>query len=435
MQLEEMDQAILQNKPFHRPNNVTWKNGKSPHHNQYHSPHGPFFRVSRRHVNMSWKQEWEALKKVSSGKDEQYTHQTDMVDYTHNRLYEYPPLHLHPPHPNSNNGSFGYPPLQPLQRIFEQWPQHQDLLQDNLHTIQEQLQHFDVQNETQLQAAELYRNLQLPFKLTHVHELQAASHKWTDEYVSQQFDVPESNHTKQIRPQGKAQESSSSFFIYYDTHKWNIEEMGLPPTRNNDWTFQEWAQHANYANIANLSPQQPHFYWQAMVPKEERFVDAQSFLSQDLPSFSSPNATFVCPTPDLQNGIQCRFGEKGVVTANHYDDGQNMVGMIYGAKRYILFPPNQCALLGIHTNREHPLFRHSSTNYGMMDSAPFQNAMAVQTVLKQGELLFIPSFWFHYIIGLQKSAQCNVRSGVVENAGVWGGAADVSTHTCRDVGV
>ncbi|KAL3925264.1 MAG: hypothetical protein SGARI_005874, partial [Bacillariaceae sp.] len=115
-----------------------------------------------------------------------------------------------------------------------------------------------------------------------------------------------------------------------------------------------------------------------------------------------------------------------------------MVGMIVGAKRYILFPPNQCASLGIHTDRDHPLFRHSSLNLGQIDdendeteaTAAAKNAMAVETVLKAGEILFIPSYWFHYIIGLQKNAQCNVRSGVaaaaVENGGgglLFGGAS------------
>ena len=38
-------------------------------------------------------------------------------------------------------------------------------------------------------------------------------------------------------------------------------------------------------------------------------------------------------------------------------------------------------------------------------------APSISTVLKEGEVLYIPSNWFHYIISLQKSAQCNVRSG------------------------
>jgi hypothetical protein len=43
------------------------------------------------------------------------------------------------------------------------------------------------------------------------------------------------------------------------------------------------------------------------------------------------------------------------------------------------------------------------------------SALAVETVLKAGEVLFIPSFWFHYIVSVQKSAQCNVRSGIDES--------------------
>jgi ribosomal protein L16 Arg81 hydroxylase len=30
------------------------------------------------------------------------------------------------------------------------------------------------------------------------------------------------------------------------------------------------------------------------------------------------------------------------------------------------------------------------------------HAKAVEAILKQGEVLFIPSHWFHYIVGLQK---------------------------------
>jgi len=40
-----------------------------------------------------------------------------------------------------------------------------------------------------------------------------------------------------------------------------------------------------------------------------------------------------------------------------------------------------------------------------------KSSMAIDTVLKSGEVLYIPSHWFHYITSLQKSAQCNVRSG------------------------
>eukprot|EP00980_Cylindrotheca_fusiformis_P025919 scaffold14886_cov108-Cylindrotheca_fusiformis.AAC.7 len=60
-------------------------------------------------------------------------------------------------------------------------------------------------------------------------------------------------------------------------------------------------------------------------------------------------------------------------------------------------------------------------------------ALVVETVLKAGEVLFIPSHWFHYIIGLQKNAQCNVRSGVHVKGTTkqFGGQYDISPKGCR----
>lgn len=54
-------------------------------------------------------------------------------------------------------------------------------------------------------------------------------------------------------------------------------------------------------------------------------------------------------------------------------------------------------------------------------------SMALSTVLKAGEVLYIPSHWFHYITSLQKSAQCNVRSGIdLDGDEVFGGEVDVT---------
>lgn len=52
--------------------------------------------------------------------------------------------------------------------------------------------------------------------------------------------------------------------------------------------------------------------------------------------------------------------------------------------------------------------------------------MAIETVLKAGEILYIPSHWFHYIVSLQKSAQCNVRAGrEFKGSSEWGSSKDV----------
>ncbi|CAM9940530.1 unnamed protein product, partial [Choristocarpus tenellus] len=41
----------------------------------------------------------------------------------------------------------------------------------------------------------------------------------------------------------------------------------------------------------------------------------------------------------------------------------------------------------------------------------FTEVNSVETVVKAGELLYIPSFWYHYIVSQGFSVQCNARSG------------------------
>ena len=62
----------------------------------------------------------------------------------------------------------------------------------------------------------------------------------------------------------------------------------------------------------------------------------------------------------------------------------------------------------------YPFPRHSDLDWSNLDvakEAGFAKAKAVETILRQGEVLYIPSFWFHYIVSLQYSIQCNSRSG------------------------
>ena len=128
-----------------------------------------------------------------------------------------------------------------------------------------------------------------------------------------------------------------------------------------------------------------------------------------------------------------------------------MIAMMTGAKRYILSPPNACPKLGIVTAHAHPSYRHSMLNFGrvtQLDQEGSAEAMSererdwlrisaeaptLSTVLKAGEVLYVPSHWFHYIVSLQKSAQCNTRSGIHEEGNVnFGGLADVEECIAED---
>lgn len=89
--------------------------------------------------------------------------------------------------------------------------------------------------------------------------------------------------------------------------------------------------------------------------------DQWTMISVDLPSFSDTEANFISFNPAEAKGIQCRFGERGVTAATHYDGGRNMVGMITGAKRYILAPPVECAK--VRTCLNYSLIQYSCSNF------------------------------------------------------------------------
>lgn len=85
-----------------------------------------------------------------------------------------------------------------------------------------------------------------------------------------------------------------------------------------------------------------------------------------------------------------------------------------GEKRYIINPPSACDRLGIIADTRHPSYRHSVIDWsdiGQAESSGFDKVPAIDTVIRTGEVLYIPSYWFHYIISLKYSIQCNSRSG------------------------
>ena len=411
-----------------------------------------FFMVKRspgENADFQWEDEWEDILSKAETKTSRRILQP-AVDYTDRDKYRYPePLLTEPPVDG------GYPHLTSLGSLMDHWDQDEDFEG----TITETLLHFNFSDPKELEMARKFRDADLPFKLFDVPEVQAANLKWTDEYLSKHFDI-------EGRANGHTSESPNHYFAFYNMQKWNTEIHGLAPTRKINWNYRRWCQHAHYADAKRLSPDQPHFYWQSGVDQSERFLDhdQQSFISRDLPSWSSTTGNFIVFHPEEHKGIQCRFGERGVVAATHYDGGRNMIAMLTGAKRYILSPPTACGNLGIFTSRESPIYRHSLLNFGhikyLKDNEAHDNgdssmsaeerrwlerasqAGAVETVLKAGEVLYIrkwrlgapidpmldsflltlnlfpvlftASHWFHYIISLQKSGKLRLHASQLQ---------------------
>jgi hypothetical protein len=189
-----------------------------------------------------------------------------------------------------------------------------------------------------------------------------------------------------------------------------------PPTEFvDDMPFDRWLRIAQHADSSKVKNESVHYYFMSNAPPGTK---SGSFISRDLGLFSADENNFFVFNVEANKGIQCRFGMRGIIAEAHYDSGRNMVAMLKGAKRYILNPPRECKNLGLIVDQKHPSYRHSTIDWSNIDQATsegFGSVDAVDTILQRGEVLYIPSYWFHYIVSLKYSIQCNSRSGSPPN--------------------
>jgi ribosomal protein L16 Arg81 hydroxylase len=99
---------------------------------------------------------------------------------------------------------------------------------------------------------------------------------------------------------------------------------------------------------------------------------------------------------------------------NHFDGSRNSIALLGGERRYILAHPNQCENLSLYP-KGHPSARHSAVDWSDPDVEEFpqfRNAMANEVVMQAGDVMYLPTNWFHYIVSLEINYQCNTRSGI-----------------------
>lgn len=65
-------------------------------------------------------------------------------------------------------------------------------------------------------------------------------------------------------------------------------------------------------------------------------------------------------------------------------------------------------------DKHHPSARHSAIDWSKPDTEQFPNwtkIRANEVIMRPGDVLYLPTFWIHYIISLNVNFQCNTRSG------------------------
>jgi hypothetical protein len=145
------------------------------------------------------------------------------------------------------------------------------------------------------------------------------------------------------------------------------------------------------------------------------------YLFDELPFFQPRNHSDGKGSPYVvdpagQHGIYCRFGMAGSRAASHFDLGRNAVALLRGRRRYVLGRPDQCKNLALFP-RDHPSGRHSRVDWSRPDLRRFPEfgrASGNEVVLEAGQVLWLPSLYFHMIVSLDDTdftVQCNTRSG------------------------
>jgi hypothetical protein len=295
-----------------------------------------------------------------------------------------------------------YPQLKPLSELLGNWNPNDAREPANYKTsgkFKETVRHFNWNNAEEMAEADEWRRAELPFVVTGNPTVAAVNKLWTPDYLLEHF-----GDRKR-----KVEKSPNNRFCYFNMGR-GAPRGWIPPQEETHMLYADWYQHAVAANRTEAGPDinTPHYYLQVGSGESATLP----WITEDLSIFEKKKGFFILD-PDTNRGAHCRLGTKGVIAAAHYDGKRNFVAMLVGKKRYVLLPPTQCPKLGLH-DRKHPSARHSGIDWAKPDLETFPTfptAMATEVILRAGEVLYIPSYWFHYIISLETSVQCNSRSG------------------------
>jgi len=109
------------------------------------------------------------------------------------------------------------------------------------------------------------------------------------------------------------------------------------------------------------------------------------------------------------------IGAAGQRSTIHNDPYHNFNAQIVGRKRFILFAPSQHGVLSaIYCNRSMWASPIDPLAPDFERYPAFANALGYDCTLTEGEVLFLPRFWFHYVEAVTTSV--NVNFWVVFNA-------------------
>ena len=261
--------------------------------------------------------------------------------------------------------------------------------------------------QSELRLAQVFREMDVPFVAYGVPELMAAADRWTDEYLTTQLNS-ETLYNVNV--------ANTSHYMYALKSKRLADEK--PTYDSQKMTYSQFVKTLNDVKLRHEAGE-PHKYYYLILGKKD-FMKTAAFVYDEL-QFLNPllpehdprfGDLFIRDMDSAKNkGMRCRLGTQGIIAEGHYDDELNYVSIIRGTKRYVISPPSACKCQGLITQGQSA--RHTSYNWSDTSALPedARNCPAAEVALTAGEVLYIPSFWYHHIVSIDTTIQCNLRSG------------------------
>jgi hypothetical protein len=265
---------------------------------------------------------------------------------------------------------------------------------------------FDYQKQKEI--ATRYRDAEKPFIVYNVPEVDNLVKKWSNvDYIN-----------KKLNGQRFASESSTSNHFMYFKGKGTKQVKAFngskvtwnPPTKTVKITFEDWLKVAVKGQGTETNELREHIYFRVTAGQGRKSPNGWLY---DESGIFKPEKSFFIVDPKEQRGIHCRFGMRSIIAEDHYDGSRNMVMEVGGLRRWILSHPKNCDNMYI-LPKGHPSGRHSEVDWSQPDLVThpkFANLVANEIIFKPGEVLYVPTSWFHYIVSLNVNWQCNSRSG------------------------
>jgi hypothetical protein len=223
---------------------------------------------------------------------------------------------------------------------------------------------FSFLNPVDVELAFKYRQAEVPFVLYNIPPLEETTDKFSLDRLLRNFGSTPRDVEK----------SKNNHFMYYKLK--NEQQLRhsypdwTPPQLDVPMTFHRFLHSAQEAESAGThSGSVPLSY--LTISATEGFQTP--WIADALPYFSPKESLFVVDTDEF-NGINCRFGLRGVIAEAHYDGHRNFVAMIRGRKRYMLLPPSECKNLHL-LPRGHPSGRHSAIDWSDVEKVCLMNVL------------------------------------------------------------